>query len=65
MSIRSRLLGVPVKIVSHAGPSHRGHIGPILAVCGYQAKVEVALGYGYAEHVWVNLKGLRVFRKKG
>lgn len=63
MSWRQRLIGRPVLIASHAGPVHRGRVGPVIALHGHVATVELSTPT-YLERVNVDLRGLRLLRKR-
>lgn len=62
MNWRQQLVGVPVRIVSHAPPVHHGRIGPIKEIHGTVAVVDFTTA-DQVELVHVDLRGLLLLPK--
>lgn len=59
---RQKLIGVPVRIVSHAHAAHIGRIGPIKEIRGTVAVIEFSTP-DHLEFVHVDLRGLHLIPK--
>lgn len=62
MSWRRGLIGVPVRIVSHAHAAHIGRIGPIKEIHGTAAVIDFSTPE-HIEFVHVDLRGLHLIPK--